>query len=113
RDEEGGYWVAVTEARPAPLVLEVRREGAVVARDALGAMGKAVQLEAVVWQASADALGRCVEAGVPPEGVVQIECTLRDAQDHVARDEAVVIAEVTGGALLALENGDLSDNTPY
>jgi hypothetical protein len=31
----------------------------------------------------------------------------------VAGDERVVTVEVDGGELLGLENGDLSDNTPY
>jgi hypothetical protein len=31
----------------------------------------------------------------------------------VAHDERVVTAEVSGGELLGLENGDLSDNSPY
>ena len=55
RDDENGYWVAVTPPRPAPLVLEARRGGEVVARDELGPRGDAVRIDAAVWQAPADA----------------------------------------------------------
>jgi hypothetical protein len=72
-----------------------------------------VRIDAAVWQAPADALSRCTAAGLAVEGVIQIECTLRDARGEVARDERVVTAEVDGGALLGLENGDLSGNTAY
>jgi beta-galactosidase len=113
RDEENGYWVAVTLARPAPVVLETRRGGEVVVRDELRPRGDAVRIDAAVWQAPADAVRQCADAGIATGGVVQIECTLRDEQGEVARDERVVTVEVDGGALLGLENGDLSDNTPY
>jgi hypothetical protein len=113
RDEANGWWVAVTPPRPAPLLLETRRAGEIVARDELGPRGDAVRIDAVVWPAPADALQRCAAAGLTLEGIVQIECTLRDARGEVARNEAIVTAEVEGGELLGLENGDLSDNTPY
>lgn len=113
RDEENGYWVAITPPRPAPLVLETRRGGQVVARDELGPRGDAVRIDAAVWQAPAYALQRCANAGLPAGGIIQIECTLRDARGEVARDEKLVTAVVDGGELLGLENGDLADNTPY
>lgn len=113
RNEENGYWVAVTEPRPFPLLLETRRDGEVVATDELGPRGDAVRLEAIAWQAPADAERRCTDAGLTPEGIIQIECTLRDERGEVARGEKVVTAEMDGGALLGLENGDLSDSTPY
>jgi beta-galactosidase len=113
RDEVNGYWVAVTPPRPAPLVLETSRDGQVVARDELGARGDAVRIETAPWQAPADAVRRCADAGLPASGVVQIECTLRDAYGEVARNELEVTADVDGGDLLGLESGDLSDNTPY
>lgn len=113
RDEENGYWVAVTPPRSAPLMLETRRAGRVVARDELGPRGDAVRIDAAVWQAPADAVRRCADAGLMGDSVIQIECTLRDARGEVARDERDVSAEVEGGELLGLENGDLSDNTPY
>ena len=112
-DEQHGYWVAVTAPRPAPLVLEARRNGQVVARDELGPRGEAVRLEATAWAAPADALRRCTDAGLPANGIIQIECRLRDELGRVAGDERDISAEVEGGELLGIENGDLSDNTPY
>lgn len=113
RDQDNGYWVAVIPPRPAPLVLETRRGARVVARDELGPRGDAVRIDAAVWQAPVDALRRCADAGLMADGVVQIECTLRDHRGEVAGDEKIVSAEVDSGDLLGLENGDLSDNTPY
>ena len=113
RDEVHGYWVAIASPRSGSLVLETRRGGQVIARDELGPRGKAVRIETAVWQAPADTVRRCVDAGLVAAGVVQIECTLRDERGEVAGDELVVTAGVDGGELLGLENGDLSDNTPY
>jgi len=113
RDEENGYWFAATSPKSLPLVLETLREGHVVARDELGPRGDAVRIDAAAWHASADAIGRCTAAGLSLEGVVQIECTLRDERGDVANVDRIVTAEVESGALLGLENGDLSDNTPY
>lgn len=113
RDEGHGYWNAVMAARPEPLVLETRRDGKVVARDELGPRGDAVRIEAAVWQAPADALRQCTDAGLAADQVIQIECTLRDAHGEVASDERIISAEIDGGELLGVENGDLSDNAPY
>ncbi len=113
RDDEHGYWTAVTPPRPAPLVLEARSGGKVVARDELGPRGDAARIEAAVWQAPAAAMRRCAEAGLIDDGIIQIECTLRDEHGEVAGVDSMVAAEVEGGELLGLENGDLSDNTSY
>ena len=94
-------------------MLEVRRDGQLVARDELGPRGEAVRIDAKLWQPPADALGRCAAAGLVAEGAIQIECALRDERGEVAVDDRVVEIEVDGGELLGLENGDLSDNTPY
>ena len=51
RDEEHGYWAAVTTTRRADLVLETRRAGQVVACDILRPKGEAVRIEAAVWNA--------------------------------------------------------------
>ncbi len=113
RDEDGGFWVAVTSPRPAPLVLEVWRDGEVVARDVLGPRGKAIRIDANAWQPTSDSMLRCGAAGLGIDGVVQIECTLRDKEGVVAADELVVSAHVEGGDLLGVENGDLADNSRY
>jgi beta-galactosidase len=113
RDDENGYWVAVTPPRSAPLILEVRRDSKVVARDELGPRGHAVSIDASVWQATADAVSRSRAAGLSTDDVVQIECTLRDSTGAVAGDERMISATVEGGELLGVENGDLSDNTRY
>jgi len=112
RDEEQGYWVAAKLPAAAPLVLETNRNGQ-VARNAFGPRGEAVRLEATVWKAPADAADKCSAAGLLDDGVVQIECTLRDATGEVARNELIVSAEVAGGQLLGLESGALNDETPY
>lgn len=112
-DSENGYWTAVLPPRHSPLVLEALHDGAVVARDELGPRGEATSLEAALWPAPAEALEYCTAAGLDMEGVVQIECTLRDANGNIAGDERMVSVEVDGGHLLGIENGDLSDNTAY
>ena len=56
---------------------------------------------------------RSADAGLAAASVLQIECTLRDAAGAVAGNDLTVTADVTGGKLLGLENGDLSDNTAY
>ncbi|WP_421761311.1 glycoside hydrolase family 2 TIM barrel-domain containing protein [Devosia sp.] len=112
-DAEHGYWVAVMPPNRDPLVLEALRDGAVVARDHLRPTEEAAKLDAVVWQAPADAVRQCADAGLATDDVIQIECTLRDAQGNIACDERMVSVEVEGGTLLGLENGDLRDNTAY
>ena len=112
-DPENGYWVAVLTPRAAPLRLEALRDGKVVAVDELGPRGAAKRLDAAVWQAPAEAVEACAGAGLDMGGVLQIECTLRDAADNIARDERLVSVTLEGGTLLGIENGDLSDNTPY
>ncbi|WP_210418496.1 glycoside hydrolase family 2 TIM barrel-domain containing protein [Agromyces intestinalis] len=113
RDEGNGYWSAVTRPRTEPLVLETRRSGRVVARDELRARGEAVRIDAATWQAPAGVVRRCADAAFELDGVVQLECILRDEHDGIARDERIVTADVEGGELLGLENGDLGDVTPY
>jgi hypothetical protein len=113
RDDEFGYWCAVTTPSAEPLVLETLRDGQVVARDELRADEPPVAIDAVLWQAPDDAARRCADAGLPLGRVVQIECTLRDEHGRVSRDDVIITAEAAGGELLGLENGDLADNTPY
>ncbi len=112
-DGENGYWTAVTMPRSAPLVLETRRDGAIVARDVLAEHGAAVRIETAIWQAPTEAAHRATAAGLPVGQVVQVEITLRDAAGEIAAPDLVITAEVEGGRLLGLENGDLADNTPY
>ncbi|MEU1972025.1 glycoside hydrolase family 2 TIM barrel-domain containing protein [Microbacterium sp. NPDC019599] len=113
RDDEHGCWRAVTTTRDAAFALESRRDGLVVARDELRPSREAVRIDAVRWVAPEGAVARCVHAGIADDGVVQLECTLRDASGEIARDERVVTARISHGELLGLENGDQSDNTPY
>jgi hypothetical protein len=113
RDDDYGYWVAGALPSSAPLLLETLRNGAVVARDVFGPRGDAVRIEAAVWQAPADAAERCADTGLVDDGIIQVECTLRDAQGEVARNETTLTVELDGGELLGIESGDLSDNTPY
>jgi len=56
---------------------------------------------------------RVEAAGLRDDGVVQIECTLRDGNGERARNDVLVSVEVEGGELLGIESGDLADNTPY
>jgi beta-galactosidase len=112
RDDQNGCWVATPPPHAAQLALEVSR-GDVVARDELGPRGNAVRIDASIWRAPEDAAQQCDSASLKADGVVQIECRLRDERGEIAADEKVVTAVVEGGELLGLENGDLSDNTPY
>lgn len=113
RDDEHGWWAAVTDPRDEPLVLESWRDGRVVARDELRARGEAVAIAAAVWEPPADVADACRRAGIALEGIVQIECVLRDANGGVACDDRVIEVAVEGGELLGIENGDLADDTPY
>lgn len=113
RDETHGYWVAGPLPTSAPLLLETCRDGEVVARDAFGPRGDAVRIEATVWQAPAEAARRYAAAGLADDGIIQVECTLRDAAGEVARNELVVSAEATGATLLLVESGNLGDSTSY
>ena len=45
--------------------------------------------------------------------ILQIEVTLLDENGRPAANDLEVWAEVTGGILLGMENGDLADLTPY
>lgn len=113
RDDAHGYWVAAPLPSSAPLVLETHVNGAVVARDTFGPRGDAARIDAAVWRAPADATRRWTSAGLAGDGVIQIECTLRDEHGEVARNDLVVAAELDNGELLGIESGDLSDNTSY
>jgi len=112
RDEQDGCWVA-TGPTDAPLVLETLRDGEVVACDTFGPSGDAIRLDAVVWQPPPGLIPRLAAAGLDHEGVVQIECTLRDPAGNCARNDLPITATIEGGSLLGLENGNLADNTPY
>jgi len=114
RDDTGGYWVVATlPPGSAPLLLETLRDGEVGASDTFGPSGATVTLDAVIWRAPDDISARLEAAGLPGEDVVQVECTLRDANGERAGNELLVSAEVEGGELLGIESGDLGDNTPY
>ena len=74
--------------------------------------GPAVKLMAKIWNAekneeSAD------QAGSSKPEIMQIEVTLMDAKGLTANNDLEITAEVIGGTLLGLENGDLADLTPY
>lgn len=113
RDDAYGYWVAGPLSSSAPLLLETLRDGAVVARDTFGPRGDAVRIDAAVWQAPTGAARRFAAAGLAGDGIIQVECTLRDAQGELARNELMLTVEVGGGELLGIESGDLGDITPY
>ena len=66
--------------------------------------GKAVELSANVWHA---------EEAINKEEVMQIEVSLTDENGVLAAEDLEITAEVIGGTLLGLENGDLADLTPY
>jgi len=113
RDDAYGYWVAGALPSAAPLLLETCRNGEAVARDTFGPRGDAVRIDAAVWQAPADAARRYAAAGLADEGIIQVECTLRDGAGVVARNEATLTVGADGGTLLGIESGDLGDNTSY
>ncbi|HLT60920.1 MAG TPA: glycoside hydrolase family 2 TIM barrel-domain containing protein [Microlunatus sp.] len=60
-----------------------------------------------VWRAGVDRIAGSLR------GVHQVECRVLDADGLPPRREVTVTAAVEGGELLGLDNGDLSDTTPY
>ena len=91
--------------------------------------GKAAQLSAKVWSTEdtvdrVDQIEKADEAianGKEEETVqkasvvevMQIEVSLTDKNGVLAAEDLKITAEVIGGILLGLENGDLADLTPY
>ncbi len=72
-----------------------------------------MRIGATVWE---DPRIMCAGAPRPAlavEGILQIECALRDERGETARDQKDIAVEVEDGELLGIENGDLDDNTRY
>lgn len=111
-DKESGYWTAVVPAQAAPLRLECRASGVVV-RDQLSRRLEPSRIDAAVWSVPAQVDRLRSEMGIPAGDVVQIECALLDENGRPARGDRLVSVEVSCGALVGLENGDLADNTAY
>ncbi|MCI7791431.1 MAG: DUF4982 domain-containing protein [Lachnospiraceae bacterium] len=83
-------------------------EGRLVQQGALYTTGKAKKLQCKVWQDDSETY---IGAGY----IYQIEVNLVDEEGRgVVRDDKNIQVEVSGSGILAgMENGDLSDNTPY
>ncbi|WP_420112833.1 glycoside hydrolase family 2 TIM barrel-domain containing protein [Pseudactinotalea sp.] len=113
RDHEHGYWRAALAPGDRPLVLRGSRDGEAVAEDRLIRPGRPAQIETRVWEPAPAVVSRLHALGLAAEGMQQIECTLLDEHGHPASGEAVLTAQVEGGRLLGLENGDLADLTAY
>lgn len=69
--------------------------------------GAAAEIAAKCWMPD----GAAKKEGEPE--TLQIEVTLLDEKGLLASNDLEIQAEVTGGVLLGLENGDLADLTPY
>ncbi|MDR0958928.1 MAG: hypothetical protein LBM23_00965 [Propionibacteriaceae bacterium] len=111
-DDTHGYWRALVNPGDGPVVAEGVKDGQPIS-DRLEARGPAVALEADVWAAPEPVDHLCASVLGSLGECAQIECRLVDEDGKPADGEALVSAEVTGGRLLGLENGDLADTTPY
>ncbi|GAB3745361.1 glycoside hydrolase family 2 TIM barrel-domain containing protein [Microlunatus parietis] len=110
-DAELGYWRGTVTPGSLPLAAEAR-VGDTTVRDELALGSDPVALTAAVWTVPTvwrAGLDRIAGGGK----VHQLECRVVDRDGRIARGEVVVTAEVDGGELLGLDNGDLSDTTPY
>ena len=70
---------------------------------ALKTAGEAVDIKASMWKTNDE---------YKPE-ILQVEVLLTDKDGNPAENDCEIFAELMGGRLLGMENGDLSDLTPY
>jgi hypothetical protein len=111
-DPELGFWRGTVTPGRSPIVAEVL-VGDTTLRDELILGSEPVALAAEVWAApEAWRAGLDRIAGGRAD-VHQVECRIVDQDGLLAQGEVVITAEVDGGELLGLDNGDLSDPTPY
>lgn len=114
-EEDGAYHV-VTAFEPGELVAKGYDENGTECRSAsLVSSGKAAALAVSLWKEGTpdDGRGKPDRTDVPGY-LYQIEVKLTDHKNHMADTDEMVYTKVQGAGILAgLENGDLSDLTPY
>lgn len=111
-DAEVGFWRGTLTPGDQCVVAVVQVGGETV-RDELRPVAHPVALAATGWEAPEVWRSGLERIAGGRTDVHQIECHLVDEHGHPARGEVVVSAAVDGGDLLGLDNGDLSDPTPY
>lgn len=107
-----GCWCGIATPGGSALVAEAR-VGDTTIRDELTLGSEPVALAAEVWAAPVVWRAGLDRITGGHADVHQIECRVLDRHGQPARGDVVVTAEVDGGELLGLDNGDLSDTTPY
>lgn len=111
-DAELGYWRGTVAPGSNSVVAEAR-VGDTTVRDELTLGAEPAALAADVWTvpgAWRAGLDRIAGGGAD---VHQLECRVVDRDGRLAQGEIMITAAVDGGELLGLDNGDLSDTTPY
>ncbi len=111
-DAEYGFWRGTVTPGRSSIVAEAQ-VGDTTVRDELILGSDPVALAAEVWAAPAVWRSGLDRIGGGRADVHQVECLVVDQHGRVAQGEAVITADVAGGELLGLDNGDLSDPTPY
>ncbi|HET9129054.1 MAG TPA: hypothetical protein VFN73_13305, partial [Propionibacteriaceae bacterium] len=109
-DEDLGCWIGTTTAGADPLLAGARAGGATL-RDEIFPAGEAAAITAQEWlvperwrHVAGDAVG--------DDSVHQVQCRLLDVHGQPSRGELEVDVAVSGGDLLGIDSGDLSDTTP-
>lgn len=105
---DGEYLFSVNYDAGSLIAQAFDTEGRLVQQEALYTTGKAKKLQCKVWQDDSETY---IGAGY----IYQIEVNLVDEEGRgVGWDDKNIQVEVSGSGILAgIENGDLSDNTPY
>ncbi|MFC7624802.1 glycoside hydrolase family 2 TIM barrel-domain containing protein [Microlunatus sp. GCM10028923] len=111
-DADLGYWRGTVTPGGDPLIAEAT-VGDTTVRDELTLGSAPAALTAEVWAAPEAWRAGLVRIAGGRADVHQVECRVLDRDGRVAGEDVLVTAEVDGGELLGLDNGDLSDTTPY
>lgn len=109
-DADLGCWIGTTTAGAEPLLAEARVGGATL-RDEILPAGDPAAITAQEWLAP-ERWRHLAGAAAGDESVPQVECRLVDVHGQPARGELEVDVAVSGGDLLGIDSGDLSDTTP-
>jgi hypothetical protein len=111
-DPELGFWRGTVTPGRSRIIAEVL-VGDTTLRDELTLGSDPVALAAEVWAAPEVWRAGLDRVAGGRTDVHQIECRVVDQHGHLAQGEVMITAAVDGGELLGLDNGDLSDPTPY
>lgn len=111
-DAELGCWRGTVAPGKRSIVAEARA-GDTTLRDELALGSDPVALAAEVWAAPEVCRAGLDRIAGGRADVHQLECRVVDRDGRLADGEVVITAEVDEGELLGLDNGDLSDTTPY